>query len=193
MTKAMLEIIRLLFVSVLIATSSATLADNATESAFCDRLLPLDIFVPHLGDKASGVMRKAAGPRAESADSCSRVYAQEKFDRFSDELIFLVTPFSTPDGAKRALESIAKDGANAFGFSRPQGIGNAAVHFRRPDPLSSMRLELNMSFVQGKYLVELKYQSVDDGKQNKFVHSSSELEPLAKAIANHFASPDTSN
>ncbi len=171
----------------LLSTSCFALADTTAESAFCDGLLPVETLVAHLGDKAKEVERKAAGPRKESSEVCSRIYAHPPFDRLSDELIFLVTPFSSAEGATRALERIAKDASKAFGFSRPEAIGDTAVHFRRPDPLSSMRLEMNISFASGKYLVELKYQNVDDGKQNKFVHSSSELEPLAKFVASQLA------
>lgn len=41
----------------------------------------------------------------------------------------------------------------------------------------------NVTFIKGNNLVELKYSSIDDGKQNKFIVESKELIKLAQVIA----------
>lgn len=169
---------------------SGAVAAEHTPSPFCETLLPVTELRTLLGSKASAVERSVRGPIKETDRQCSRIYALPPFDRFSDELILLVTPrrgsgtsTATPAAAQQQLDAIARHAGKVFGLSQPTGIGDAAVHFRRPDPLSSSRMEFNLSFIRGAHLVELKYQSVDDGKQNKFVYESVELEALAKAIA----------
>ena len=165
---------------------TVTTAADATPSAFCETLLPVAELRTLLGSKAAAVERSVRGPVTETAQQCSRIYALPPFDRFSDELIMLVTPrrgTATPAAAKQQLDALARHAGKVLGLSQPAGIGDAAVHFRRPDPVSSSRMEFNLSFIRGPHLVELKYQSVDDGKQNKFVYESVELEALAKAIA----------
>jgi hypothetical protein len=74
-------------------------------------------------------------------------------------------------------------GVRRFGLSRPEGIGASAVHFRQPDPLASHRMEFNVSFALGDRVVELRYFNVDDAKPNKFLQASSELEAIARRIA----------
>lgn len=173
-----------------LAAGSVTAAEQSP-SPFCENLLPVAELRALLGSKAAAVERNVRGPVKETDRQCSRIYALPPFDRFSDELILLVTPRrvsgtspATPAAAQKQLDAIARHAGKVFGLSQPTGIGDAAVHFRRPDPLSSSRMEFNLSFIRGAHLVELKYQSVDDGKQNKFVYESVELEALAKAIAN---------
>lgn len=162
--------------------SHASLAQKNQPSAFCDQLLPVTTVENTFGEKATNIVRKPTNVIPESTTQCNRIYAENDFDRFSDELIVLVTTASSPAGAKSSLERIAREAKGSFGLSRPDQIGDSAVHFRRRDPLSDARMEFNVSFVVGKHLIELKYQSVDDGKDNKFVYESNELEKLAKKI-----------
>ena len=87
-------------------------------------------------------------------------------------------------GAVATVNRMAREtGVRRFGLSRPEGIGASAVHFRQPDPLASHRMEFNVSFALGDRVVELRYFNVDDAKLNKFIQASSELEAIARRIA----------
>jgi hypothetical protein len=44
-------------------------------------------------------------------------------------------------------------------------------------------MEFNVSFALGDRVVELRYFNVDDAKRNKFIQASSELEAIARRIA----------
>lgn len=159
-------------------------ARDRTPSAFCDRLLPVAAIPASLGRAVPGLQRRATGVVREDARHCNRLYSIGE-DRFSDELIVLVSPARDAAGARATVQRMAREarGAHYFGLSRPEGIGDAAVHYRRRDPLGASRMELNVSFALGDLVVELKYQNVDDGKRNKFVQSSDELIALARRVA----------
>lgn len=159
-------------------------AAAAEPSAWCDALFPVDDLAAVIGaERAAGITRRASGVVAEDDRHCSRIYSIGE-DRFSDELVFMVSPARDAAGAVRTVESIARgDGGRRFGESRPAGIGSAAAHFRQPDPLSSMRMEFNVSFALEDRVIELRYFNVDDGKRNKFLQASSELEAIARRIA----------
>lgn len=162
-------------------------AKARTPSAFCDRLLPVATIPDALGRAVPGLQRRATGVVREDASHCNRIYSIGN-DRFSDELIVLVSPARTGEGARATVAGMAREARDAgyFGLSRPEGLGDAAVHYRRRDPLRDARMELNVSFVLGTQVVELKYQNVDDGKRNKFVQSSDELIALARRIATDY-------
>lgn len=158
-------------------------AAAAEPSAWCDALFPLSDIAAVIGEtRAAGIERRASGVVPEDERHCSRIYSQGE-DRFSDELVFMTSPARDAAGATSTIEAMARDGARHFGFSRPAGVGQAAVHFRKPDPLSDRRMEFNVSFALGDRVVELRYFSVDDGKRNKFLQASSELEAIARRIA----------
>ncbi|ODS64256.1 MAG: hypothetical protein ABS41_03060 [Arenimonas sp. SCN 70-307] len=159
-------------------------AAAAEPSAWCDALFPVGDIAAVIGaERAAGIERRASGVVAEDARHCSRLYSIGE-DRFSDELVFMVSPARDAAGAVRTIESIARgDGGRRFGESRPEGLGAAAVHFRAPDPLASHRMEFNVSFALGDRVIELRYFNVDDGKQNKYLQASSELEAIARRIA----------
>lgn len=159
-------------------------AVSAEPSAWCDALFPVDDIAAVIGaERAASIARRASGVVAEDERHCSRIYSIGE-DRFSDELVVMVSPARDAAGAVRTIDSIARgDGGRRFGESRPAGIGSAAVHFRQPDPLSSMRMEFNVSFALDDRVVELRYFNVDDGKRNKFLQASSELEAIARRIA----------
>ena len=161
-----------------------TSAQDRTPSAFCDRLLPVETIPASLGRAVPGLQRRATGVVREDTRHCNRLYSIGE-DRFSDELIVLVSPARNAAGARATVQRMAREarGAHYFGLSRPEGIGDAAVHYRRRDPLNDARMELNVSFALGDLVVELKYQNVDDGKRNKFVQSSDELIALARRVA----------
>ena len=168
----------------LVGVVAPALARDRTPSAFCDRLLPVAAIPAALGRPVPGLQRRATGLIREDAHRCNRIYSIGQ-DRFSDELIVLVSPARDAAGARATVQRMAREarGAHYFGLSRPEGIGDAAVHYRRRDPLSEARMELNVSFALGDLVVELKYQNVDDGKRNKFVQSSDELIALARRVA----------
>lgn len=173
---------------VLCANAQTSVADKLPPSEFCDQVLPLATVVDLLGKKANSLVRSTVGFVPESEERCSRIYAKQSSDRFSDELMMLVTVADSAESALASLESMAEKSREYKGFSRPKRIGGSALAFRRPDPLSQIRMEFNIIFVVDNYLIELKYQSVDDGKQNKFVHRSSELVPVAKTAATNLKS-----
>lgn len=171
-------------VTMLACVAASAQAQDRTPSAFCDRLLPVATVSDSLGRAVPGLQRRATGVVREDARHCNRIYAIGQ-DRFSDELIVLVSPARDAAGARATVQRMAREarGAHYFGLSRPEGIGDAAVHYRRRDPLNDARMELNVSFALGDLVVELKYQNVDDGKRNKFVQSSDELIALARRVA----------
>jgi len=160
------------------------LARERTPSAFCDRLLPVAAIPASLGRAVPGLQRRAAGVVREDARRCNRLCAIGR-DRFGDELILLVSPARDAADARATVQRMDREasGAHDFGLSRPEGIGDAAVHCRRRDPLGASRMELNLSFALGARVVESKCQNVDDGKRNKFVQSSDELIALARRVA----------
>ena len=166
------------------AFAMPSFAQDRTPSAFCDRLLPVATIPDSLGRAVPGLQRRATGVVREDARHCNRIYSIGA-DRFSDELIVLVSPARNAAAARSTVQRMAGDarGAHYFGLSRPAGIGDAAVHYRRRDPLNDARMELNVSFALGPLVIELKYQNVDDGKRNKFVQGSDELIALARRIA----------
>lgn len=166
------------------APVTSAVAQDRTPSAFCDRLLPVATIPDSLGRAVPGLQRRATGVVREDARHCNRIYSIGE-DRFSDELIVLVSPARNAAAARSTVQRMAGDarGAHYFGLSRPAGIGDAAVHYRRRDPLNDARMELNVSFALGPLVIELKYQNVDDGKRNKFVQGSDELIALARRIA----------
>lgn len=159
-------------------------ARDRTPSAFCDRLLPVAVIPAALGRPVPDLQRRATGLIREDAHRCNRIYSIGE-DRFSDELIVLVSPARNAAAARATVQRMAREarGAHDSGLSRPEGIGDAAVHYRRRDPLAAARMELNVSFALGVLVVALKYQNVDDGKRNKFVQASDELIALARRIA----------
>ncbi len=171
-------------VTMLACVAASAQAEDRTPSSFCDRLLPVATVSDSLGRAVPGLQRRATGVVREDARHCNRIYAIGQ-DRFSDELIVLVSPARDAAGARATVQRMAREarGAHYFGLSRPEGIGDAAVHYRRRDPLNDARMELNVSFALGDLVVELKYQNVDDGKRNKFVQSSDELIDLARRVA----------
>ncbi|KFN46165.1 hypothetical protein N787_11405 [Arenimonas metalli CF5-1] len=163
---------------------AALSAQAAEPSAWCDALFPVDDIAAVIGaDRAAGIARRASGVVPEDDRRCSRIYSIGD-DRFSDELVFMVSPARDAAGAVATVDRMARDtGVRRFGLSRPEGIGASAVHFRQPDPLASHRMEFNVSFALGNRVVELRYFSVDDAKRNKFLQASSELEAIARRIA----------
>ena len=177
---------RVLFTALLVvlcANAQMSAADKLPPSEFCDQILPLATVIHLLGKNADSLVRSTVGFVPESEERCSRIYAKPNSDRFSDELMMLVTVADSAEGALASLEQRAEKARGYKGYSRPRKIGKRALAYRRPDPLSQIRKEFNMTFVVDKYLIELKYQSVDDGKQNKFMHRSSELVPVARTAA----------
>ncbi|KAA2284084.1 hypothetical protein [Arenimonas fontis] len=172
---------RALLPALLLAAGPAAAAEP---SAWCDALFPVsDIAAAIGGARAAGVERRASGVVAEDDRHCSRIYSQGG-DRFSDELVFMVSPARDAAGAVATINAMAReDGSRRFGLSRPEGLGSAAVHFRKPDPLADHRMEFNVSFALGDRVIELRYFNVDDGKRNKFLQASSELEAIARRIA----------
>jgi hypothetical protein len=164
--------------------AAAMSAQAAEPSAWCDALFPVGDIAAVVGaDRAAGIARRASGVVAEDARHCSRLYSIGD-DRFSDELVFMVSPARDAAGAVATVDRMAREtGVRRFGLSRPEGIGATAVHFRQPDPLSERRMEFNVSFALGDRVVELRYFSVDDAKRNKFIQASSELEAIARRIA----------
>lgn len=165
--------------------SAAALTASAAEpSAWCDALFPVADITAAVGDaRAAGVARRASGVLPEDARRCSRIYSIGD-DRFSDELVFMVSPARDAAGAVATINSMAREtGVRRFGLSRPEALGASAVHFRQPDPLSERRMEFNVSFALGDRVVELRYFSVDDAKRNKFIQASSEIEAIARRIA----------
>lgn len=159
-------------------------ASAAQPSAWCDALFPVADIAGELGAaRTAGVARRASGVVAEDERHCSRIYSIGD-DRFSDELVFMVSPARDAAGAIAAVNAMARDtSVRRFGLSRPEGLGAAAVHFRQPDPLSERRMEFNVSFALADRVVELRYFSVDDAKRNKFIQASSELEAIARRVA----------
>lgn len=160
-------------------------ARDAVASAECDALLPISAIANVVLQDTAGLSRRATGVIAEDARRCSRLYSQGN-DRFSDELIVLATPAHDPAAARADIERIAREARDAryFGLDRPQRLGDAAVRFIRPDPLSNgRRVEFNVSFAVDDRVFELKYQSVDDGKRNKFVQSADEVVAMARGVA----------
>jgi hypothetical protein len=164
--------------------SAAPSARAAEPSAWCDALFPVDDIAAVIGgERAAGIARRASGVVAEDARHCSRIYSIGD-DRFSDELVFMVSPARDAAGAVATVNRMAREtGVRRFGLSRPEGLGASAVHFRQPDPLASHRMEFNVSFALGDRVVELRYFNVDDAKRNKFIQASSELEAIARRIA----------
>ena len=162
---------------------AALSAQAADPSAWCDALFPAaDVAAVVGAERASGVARRASGVVPEDARHCSRIYSIGD-DRFSDELVFMVSPARDAAGAVATVDRMAREtGVRRFGLSRPEGLGAAAVHFRQPDPLASHRMEFNVSFALGDRVVELRYFNVDDAKLNKFIQASSELEAIARRI-----------
>lgn len=156
----------------------------AEPSSWCDALFPVADIAAELGAaRTAGVARRASGVVAEDGRHCSRIYSIGD-DRFSDELVFMVSPARDAASAVATVNAMARDsGVRRFGLSRPEGLGAAAVHFRQPDPLSERRMEFNVSFALADRVVELRYFSVDDAKRNKFIQASSELEAIARRIA----------
>lgn len=167
----------------LLATAAMS-AQAAEPSAWCDALFPVDDIAAVIGaGRAAGIARRASGVVPEDDLRCSRLYSIGD-DRFSDELVFMVSPARSAALAVGAIDRMAREtGVRRFGLSRPEGIGASAVHFRQPDPLASHRMEFNVSFALGDRVVELRYFSVDDAKRNKFIQASSELEAIARRIA----------
>lgn len=162
---------------------AAAPAGAAAPSAWCDALFPVEEIAAVVGaERSAGVARRASGVVAEDTRHCSRIYSIGD-DRFSDELVFMVSPARDAAGAVATIDSMAREtGVRRFGLSRPEGIGASAVHFRQPDPLSERRLEMNVSFALGDRVIELRYFNVDDAKRNKFIQASSELEAIARRI-----------
>lgn len=159
-------------------------AAAAGPSPWCDALFPVADIAAVIGAaRADGIERRASGVVAEDGRHCSRIYSIGG-DRFSDELVFMVSPARDAAGAVATIDAMAReDGSRRFGLSRPEGLGAAAVHFRKPDPLADHRMEFNVSFALGDRVLELRYFNVDDGKLNKFLQASSELEAIARRIA----------
>ncbi|TDQ49129.1 hypothetical protein [Permianibacter aggregans] len=172
-----------LFPTLFLSTGLALFASSAAAAELhCEQLLtPADLHNA-LGEKARAIVSKPSGVVQETGGRCSRLFAMGQFDRFSDELILMVSPANSVDSAKATVERMANDAKKYFGFSRP-AIGDNAVHYRRLDPLNDARMGMHIHFSVGKYVVELTYHNVDDGKRNKFVIESKELEPLATLLA----------
>lgn len=169
----------------LVVLAAPAQAREAAPSAACDALLPATAIADAVRQPTRGLSRRASGVVAEDARRCSRIYSQGG-DRFSDELIVLVTPARGPREARADIERIAREARTEGypGLERPEALGDAAVRFLRPDPLSNgRRVEFNVSFAVDDRVFELKYQSVDDGKDNKFVQSADEVVAIARGVA----------
>ena len=164
--------------------AAAMSAQAAEPSAWCDALIPVEDIAAVIGaDRAAGIARRASGVVPEDDRRCSRIYSIGD-DRFSDELVFMASPARDAAGAVATVNRMAREtGVRRFGLSRPEGLGASAVHFRQPDPLASHRMEFNVSFALGDRVVELRYFNVDDAKRNKFLQASSELEAIARRVA----------
>ncbi|MBB1061842.1 hypothetical protein [Marilutibacter spongiae] len=162
----------------------ASHAADAAPSAWCDRLLPVAAIAEAVGASSTGLERVATGVVAEDDRHCHRRYRIGQVPA-SDELILMVTPARDAGAARAAVDGMARDAtaAHYFGLSRPTGLGDAAVHYRRRDPLSEARMGLHVNFAMSGQVVELAYHNVDDGERNKFVQASSEVEAIARGIA----------
>lgn len=175
--------------SLLLATAGMALAwqahaRDATPSPWCDALLPVSAIADAVRQDTAGLSRRASGVIAEDARRCNRVYSIGD-NRFSDELIVLVTPARDAAAARADIARIIREARveNYFGLAQPAALGDAAVSFIRPDPLSSHRVEFNVSFAVDGQVFELKYQNVDDGQHNKFVQSLDEVVAIARGVA----------
>ena len=168
----------------LLLVAGLSLFTSATGAAErnCEQLLTPADLRSVLGEKAQTIVTKPSGVVRETGGRCSRLFAKGQFDRFSDEMILMISPANSADSAKATIDRMAKDAKKYFGFSRP-AIGDNAVHYRRLDPLNDARMGMHVNFSVGKYVVELAYHNVDDGKRNKFVIESKELEPVALLLA----------
>lgn len=166
----------------LLTAAGAQAQGSAEPSAWCDRVLPLETLRSVLGPEAARVERRATGVVPEGEGRCNRIYSIGR-DPFSDELILLVSGERNSAVARRSLDRIAGDVVNPFGLSRPEGIGDAAVHYRANDPLRRAAFHTNVSFAVGDRVFELKYINVDDGQDNKFVFNSEQMLALARRIA----------
>lgn len=154
-------------------------------SPFCDELLPLNYFERVLEERGEGIQLRTTSVITEDDERCSRIYYKGEGSRFSDELIMLVSPARDSDGARSAVMRIAREAEefNSFGLAYPENLGDTAVVFILPDPLSEWRVQFNVTFALNESVVELKYYNVDDGLDNKFIYSLSELTELARLVA----------
>lgn len=171
-------------VATLAAGPMSAVAADRTPSAWCDAVLPVAAIAEAVPQDTTGLSRRASGVIAEGEGRCNRIYSIGG-SRFSDELIVLVTPARDPAAARADIERIVREARTEgyFGLARPEALGDAAVRFIRPDPLSNgYRVEFNLSFALGDRVFELKYQSVDDGELNKFVQSANELVGIAEGV-----------
>lgn len=173
---------RVIAMLALLAATGAQAQGSTEPSAWCDRVLPLDTLRSVLGPEAARVERRATGVVPEGEGRCNRIYSIGR-DPFSDELILLVSGARDAAGARRSLDRIAADVINPFGLERPEGIGDAAVHYRANDPLRRAAFHTNVSFAVGDRVFELKYVNVDDGKDNVFVFNSEQMLALARSVA----------
>lgn len=173
---------------VLVATGLLSSMDAAAAqgepSPYCDALLEPAHIAAAVAQDDTGLARRTGGFMAEDNGRCSRIYSIGG-SRFSDELIFLATPARDPAAAREDIDRMAGEAQREgyFGIEESDHPGEAAVRFIRPDPLSSHRIELNVSFAQDGVVYELKYQSVDDGELNKFVLTLDELREIAAGVA----------
>ena len=171
---------------VLLATLgvSGQVAWAAPPSARCDALLPVSAIAAAVAADTARLAREATGVIAEDDRHCHRRYRIGATPA-SDELIFMVSPARDPAAARAAIAAMAREAQadHDYGLSRPEGLGDAAVHFRRRDPLSSRRMGLHVAFALDDLVVELGYHNVDDGERNKFVQASAEVEAIARGVA----------
>jgi hypothetical protein len=178
------SVLSLLLATAGMASAWQAHARDAAPSPWCDALLPVSAIADAVRQDTTGLSRRASGFIAENARRCSRIYSIGD-NRFSDELIVLVTPARDAAAARADIARIIREARveNYFGLSHPASLGDAEVRFIRPDPLSGHRVEFNVSFAIGGQVFELKYQNVDDGRHNKFVQSIDEVVAIARGVA----------
>lgn len=114
---------------------------------------------------------------------CNLSNTAGSFDPFSDMLILIISEAAKAEAARASLRQMAKGHEKDFQFGWPEQIGDLCLRYLQPDPLSPYRVGFNISFIHKAWLIELKYFSVDDGRNNKFIQTILELESIALLMA----------
>lgn len=176
-----------LVISVLLTatTAHAQFGEATAPHEWCDALLPTTEIEELAGGFDGRIERRTSSLVEETEGRCTRTYSVDG-QRLTDDLVLLVSPGGSVDGAVRNVRFIGDTGSAddvTVHYEWVDDLGDLAFAYFGPYSPTGTVWHFTVAFAMSGHVVEVAYYNWDDGLPGKFVQSLEEVIEIARRIA----------